>query len=44
MCFKMCCWRGMQKIKWLDLVKDEVVNIPSQGGHEYPTCNKRNED
>ena len=23
--FKMCCWRGMEEINWLDRVKDAVV-------------------
>jgi hypothetical protein len=35
--FKMWCWRRMEKISWIDRVRNEEVLLKSQGAEEYPT-------
>jgi hypothetical protein len=37
------CWRRMEKISWTNRVRNENIT-QSQGGQEYPTYNKNNED
>jgi hypothetical protein len=40
--FEIWCWRKIEKIRWIDLVRNEEV-LQSQGGQEYPTTIKRRE-
>jgi hypothetical protein len=40
--FEMWCWRRMEKIGWIDRVKNEEV-LQSQKGDEYPVNNKKKE-
>jgi hypothetical protein len=37
----MWCWRIMEKISWIDLVKKCGSIAWSQGGEEHSTCNIR---
>jgi hypothetical protein len=41
--FEKWCWRRMGKISWANRVRNEGVLHTSQGGEEYPTCNKKEE-
>jgi hypothetical protein len=34
------CWRRMEKISWIDHVRNEAVLLKSQVAEEYPTWNK----
>jgi hypothetical protein len=36
-CFKMWCWRRIEKISWTDHVRNEEVLLKSQGVEKYPT-------
>jgi hypothetical protein len=40
--FEIWCWRRMEKIGWIDCVRNEEL-LKSRRGEEYPTYNKKKE-